>query len=100
MASDRPVLGEEPDQGTCNALHIHLVVWALADDSEDENAEQYDTQAELLMTCADMVESSNLLTWLRERPPGLTGLTCKQRQRRNQSPQLLSLYECINTGSS
>ena len=33
------------------------------------NAEQYDTQAELLMTCADMPENSNLLTWLRERLP-------------------------------
>ena len=75
MASDRPALGVEPDQGTCNALHIHLIeyaceeLWALADDSEDENAEQYDAQAELLMTCAEMPPHSRLLTWLRERLP-------------------------------
>ena len=76
MASDGPALCEEPDQGTCNALHIHLIeyaceeLWALADDSEDENAEQYDAQTELLMTCAEMPQNSRLLTWLRERLPG------------------------------
>ena len=57
MALERPRLCEEPDPGTCNALHIHLVeyaceeLWSLAADSDDENAATYDEQAEQLM-CA------------------------------------------------
>ena len=85
---EAPARGEEPEQGKCNALHIHLIeyaceeLWALADDSEDENAEQYDAQAELLMTCAEMPPNCRLMTWLRERLPApVFDLVCVEAQR-------------------
>ena len=86
--STSPALGEELDQGKCNALHIHLIeyaceeLWALADDSEDESAEQYDAQAELLMTCAEMPPNPLLMTWLRERlPTPVFDLVCEEARR-------------------
>ena len=75
MALDRPKLGEEPDPGTCNALHIHLVeyaceeLWSLADDSEDEQAETYDQQVEQLMCAGGTPANRDLLVWLRDKLP-------------------------------
>ena len=88
FASASPDLGKELDPGKCNALHIHLIeyaceeLWALADDSEDESAEQYDAQAELLMTCAEMPPNPLLMTWLRERlPTPVFDLVCEEARR-------------------
>ena len=75
MALDRPRLGEEPDPGTCNALHIHLVeyaceeLWWLADDSEDEQASTYDQQAEQLMCAGGTPANRDLLVWLQDKMP-------------------------------
>ena len=75
MALDRPRLGEEPDPGTCNGLHIHLVeyaceeLWSLADDSEDEQASTYDQQAEQLMCAGGTPANRDLLVWLQDKMP-------------------------------
>ena len=75
MALERPRLGEEPDPGTCNALHIHLVeyaceeLWSLAADSDDENAETYDEQAEQLMCAGGTPCNRDLFEWLKDKMP-------------------------------
>ena len=75
MALDRPSLGGEPDPGTCNALHIHLVeyackeLWSMADDSEDEQACTYEEQAEQLMCAGGTPDNKDLLVWLQDRMP-------------------------------
>ena len=64
----------EPDPGTCNALHIHLVeyaceeLWALAD-GDDELAETADEQAEYLMQAGGTASSQDLCRWLKDRMP-------------------------------
>ena len=66
---------EEPDPGTCNALHIHLVeyaceeLWSMADDSEDEQTDTYEEQAEQLMRAGGTPANKDLLSWLRNRIP-------------------------------
>ena len=78
MALERPCSEGEPDPGTCNALHIHLVeyaceeLWALAADSDDETAETYDEQAEYLMRAGGTSSSYNLCRWLKDRMPAST----------------------------
>ena len=92
MALDRPKLGEEPDPGTCNALHIHLVeyaceeLWSLADDSEDEQAEAYDQQAEQLMCAGGTPANRDLLVWLRDKMPATVYAKVLQEADRIERP--------------
>ena len=71
MAEDRPSAGDEPDPASLDGLHVHLVnfaceeLWSMADDSEDENAEAYDTLAEQPMTAGGTSMNKDLMSWLR-----------------------------------
>ena len=78
MALARACPKGEPDPGTCNALHIHLVeyaceeLWALAADSDDETAETADEQAEYLMRAGGTASSCDLCRWLKGKMPAST----------------------------
>ena len=77
MALEQACPEGEPDPGTCNALHIHLVeyaceeLWALAD-GDDEPAETADEQAEYLMQAGGSASSCDLCRWLKDRMPAST----------------------------
>ena len=94
MALDRPRLGQEPDAGTCNALHIHLVEYAceelsaLADDSEDEQATTYDQQAEQLMCAGGTPCNKDLLVWMEDKMPAMVFETVLQEAARVEWPFL------------
>ena len=78
MALECPCPKGEPDPGTCNALHIHLVeyaceeLWALAADSDDETAETSDEQVEYLMRAGGTASSCDLCRWLKDKMPAST----------------------------
>ena len=71
----RPVMGEEPAEGSLNAAHVQLVdfvceeLWSLADDGEGEAAARCNATAERIMCKGATPMHKDVYAWLRAQLP-------------------------------